>query len=129
MWADFSVDRMAGPARLCQFGSCGGASHRSPRVGRNSGLDRVFHYITGEVVRYGDRVRAAGHRGHVAEVFQPASHTTVSCRCPEGGVLILSARLWNSTGTPSASPTNEPPRPPRMRSLCKVKGAGFMFLR
>ena len=53
-------------------------------------MDRVFHYITGEVVRYGDRVRAAGHLGRVAEVFQPASHTAVTCRCPEGGVLNLS---------------------------------------
>jgi hypothetical protein len=92
-------------------------------------MDRVLHYITGEVVRCGDRVRAAGHLGHVAEVFPPASHTAVSCRCPEGGVHILSARLWNSTGTPGASPTNEPQRPPRMRSLCEVKGVGFMFLR
>jgi len=27
--AEFSVERMAGPARLCPFGSCGGASYRS----------------------------------------------------------------------------------------------------
>ena len=92
-------------------------------------MNRVFHYITGEVVRFGDRVRAAEHLGPVVEVSLPASHTAVICRCPEGGVHILSARLWNSTGTPSASPINEPQRPPRMRSLCEVKGADFMFLR
>lgn len=28
--SNFSVERMAGPARLCRFGSHGGASHRSP---------------------------------------------------------------------------------------------------
>jgi hypothetical protein len=72
-------------------------------------------------------VRAAGHLGPVVEVFPPASHTAVSCRCPEGGVNILSARLWNSTGRPSAFPANEPQRPPGMRSLCEVKGADFMF--
>jgi hypothetical protein len=62
-------------------------------------MNRVFRYISGEVVCHGDRMRATGYLGRVTEVFQPASDTAAICRCPEGGMLILSD--WEGIEIPS----------------------------
>ena len=62
-------------------------------------MNRVFRYISGEVVCHGDRMRATGYLGRVTEVFQPASDTAAICRCPEGGMLILSD--WKGIEIPS----------------------------
>ena len=64
-------------------------------------MSKVFHYFSGEVIQLGDRVRDASRIGYVAEIVQPGSDTSLSCDCPEGGVLtkvdwdgVESPRIW-----------------------------------
>lgn len=62
---------------------------------------KVFHYISGEIIKVGDRVKDAGHRGRAIEIIQPGSYTALSCDCAEGGVHTVAnwggkkgSRIW-----------------------------------
>ena len=47
---------------------------------------KIFHYITGEEVKIGDRVREVGREGRVTEIIQPGSDMAISYDYTEGGV-------------------------------------------
>jgi hypothetical protein len=53
---------------------------------------KVFHYISGEEIMVGDRVREVGRDGYVEEIIQPGSDMAVSCGWLDGGVCTV--MIW-----------------------------------
>ena len=50
---------------------------------------KAFHYMSGEEVKVGDRVREVGRCGLVTEVFQLGSDSALGSDSPEGGVRVV----------------------------------------
>lgn len=62
-------------------------------------MNTDFHYVNGEVVRVGDRVKSVGNRcGVVKELLPQGSEVARQFMCPDGGVMVIED--WNGISSP-----------------------------